>query len=241
MIPSETTSEIIWGAPLSTRATGHVLTSPQISSVFPSRSEIVTFRASFGEAVAQNGNVRLRSINHVIGNVASTNQDIPNRFSSSTQSESKGSASSVSLVPSNWEIYERCRKRFVQITVAEEIEYGLVAPSEVLLGEYFERYGSLIGNIVQHIYLNEIGNKSVLIALLKSLSTRAYRSVYPYAQTIAVAALASHNVEVREAGVRAFENWGHSEGIGVLKELIVTPRWLDEYRVETIEYLETLA
>lgn len=139
-----------------------------------------------------------------------------------------------------WAILEKCRSRFVEIAKREEVEYGLIAASEILLKEYFELYGHSFGDIVQHIYMMELGKGKVILSLLKYLSSKGYMDVYPYGQMVAMAALAHENIEVREAGIRSFEAWEHVNGKTVLSSLEVHPKWLDDYRKEVLQQLESL-
>ena len=57
---------------------------------------------------------------------------------------------------------------------------------------------------------------------------------------VALAALSNTHNEVREAGIRAYEKWANPNGIEILKSVSISWPWLEEYRLETIEYLETL-
>jgi hypothetical protein len=233
-------AEQIWGAPLSSSIAGHTFLVPSLSSL--NIQQKISFSNGFksaGPAITSKQSYTLNSFSSSMDNAPVTHHSASGSFLIESRTERASQRASNALPHANWDIFERCRKRFVQITATEDIEYGSIAPSEILLNEYFDRYEPLIGEIVQHMYLREIGNRPVIIALLKSFGGRKYHSVYPYAQTIAIAALSSQSVEVREAGVRAFESWGHKEGINVLKEVKIAPRWLDEYRLETIDYLES--
>ena len=46
---------------------------------------------------------------------------------------------------------------------------------------------------------------------------------------MAVAALSHADIEVRECGIRAFENWGNLHSLIVLENLEVSPPWLQDY------------
>lgn len=137
------------------------------------------------------------------------------------------------------EILEQCRKQFVKIAKVEQIEYGFSSASEALLQGFYDEYKDNLGPIVQHIFLREAANPRIIIPLLKGVSNFDYYDVYPYAQMVATAALGSRDPEIGEAGIRAFENWGKSEGIATLKNFKTPWPWLEEYRHETIAYLET--
>lgn len=137
------------------------------------------------------------------------------------------------------EFYERNRKRFVQLAQTENIEYGYESASEIMIHEIAEKSPSEIGGLIQHIYLRECSNQKVIVCILKAVSSLSYSSIYPYAQLMAIAALANSSAIVQEAGIRAFENWEHLEGIEPLRNAKTGWPWLETYRLETISYLES--
>lgn len=140
-----------------------------------------------------------------------------------------------------YEVLEQCRKEFVKTANSEHIEYGYGSASEQLLERFFQQYKSRTGAIIQHIYVRESGNPTVLISLLKAVSNFEYFQVYPHAQMMALAALSNVSLEVREAGIRAYENWENPDGLIALKAAETPWDWLESYRLSTIEYLESFA
>jgi len=138
------------------------------------------------------------------------------------------------------ELISRCHLRFVMVARNEEIEYGFVSASERLMKEMFQEFPDSIGAIAQGIFLLEIDKPAVLISLIKAISAIPYAAMWPYSQMIAISALANANEEVREAGIRAFEQWEHPDGIKLLKSTTTALSWLEEYKLATITYLESL-
>lgn len=137
------------------------------------------------------------------------------------------------------EFYEKYRKRFVQLAQTENLEYGYESASEIMIHEIAEKYPTKIGGLIQHIFLKECFNQKVIVCILKGVSSLSYASTYPYGQTMAIAALANSSAAVQEAGIRAFENWEHLDGIVPLKSTKTGWPWLENYRLETISYLES--
>ncbi|MNN53175.1 hypothetical protein D3C81_1679140 [compost metagenome] len=82
-----------------------------------------------------------------------------------------------------------------------------------------------------------MNDKNILLSLLKAISNLSYDSIYPFGQTVAVAALVNKDVEVIEGGIRAFENWGSPAGVSVLENTKLAFDWLELYRQQTIVYL----
>ena len=72
------------------------------------------------------------------------------------------------------------------------------------------------------------------------MSAFSYEVLLPYAPTLALAALSHCDEEVREGGIRAFEQWGHPSGINILRYTKTSWKWLEDYRLQTIAYLESI-
>lgn len=130
--------------------------------------------------------------------------------------------------------------KFKSTSRSNSLEYGMVSGCDELVSLWLKKSPSSFGAIINHIFLQSINDKYILLSLLKAISNVPYSSIYPFGQTIAVAALVNRDVEVAEGGIRAFENWGSSDGISVLESNKLAYDWLEIYREQTIEYLRDL-
>ncbi len=126
---------------------------------------------------------------------------------------------------------------FRRASRSDTLEYGMVSKCDELLLSWFEESPSQLGDVVSHIFLQSMNDKNVLLLLLKAISNLSYDAIYPFGQTVAVAALVNRDVEVIEGGIRAFENWGSRDGISVLENTQLAFDWLEIYRQQTITYL----
>tara|TARA_R110000868_G_scaffold318429_1_gene579167 strand:+ start:594 stop:782 length:189 start_codon:yes stop_codon:yes gene_type:complete len=54
---------------------------------------------------------------------------------------------------------------------------------------------------------------------------------------MALAALVHKNDEIKELGIRAFENWNSPNSLEVLKNVKIEANWLNEYLTQVIEDL----
>lgn len=136
--------------------------------------------------------------------------------------------------------YVEYHKQFTRAAKAESLEYGVYSACDALVAEWASKLGAELGAVVQNIYLESAGNKVNLLALIKAISMLDYDRLHPHGSMIALASLSHKDVEVIEAGIRAYEHWGSKAGILALKNARVRLDWLDDYRLETVKYLESL-
>lgn len=63
--------------------------------------------------------------------------------------------------------------------------------------------------------------------------------IFPQGKTMALAALSHKNDEVKELGVRAFENWNSLNSLEVLKNISFDSNWLQDYLNQVIKDLKS--
>lgn len=174
----------------------------------------------------------------------SASQSIPSLILTTQTSEAVKYKSTSILTGETYgfdeKLFDRCRREFVGTARREQIEHGFASASEQLVSKYLSLYPATCGGILQYIYIKESHDTAVALALVRGISFIDYDAIMPYGQMIALAALTNTNDEVREAGIRAYERWRCVDGIAVLKTIETSWDWLEQYRLETIEYLESL-
>jgi len=144
------------------------------------------------------------------------------------------------LAPKNSSKFDTYFHEFRRVARSEILEYGTSSNSDNLIEKWSKQHDFDFGGVLNHIFIKAVGNKNLQLALLKAVSSIAYESVYPHAQVQAMAALVIKDFEVAEAGIRAFENWGHKDGVHILENSVMAAAWLDDYRKQTITYLKEL-
>lgn len=123
---------------------------------------------------------------------------------------------------------------------SDVLEYGASSNTDSLVARWSQDKRVDFGGVINHIFLKTMGQKALQLLLLKAVSGIEYHLVHPHGQVQAMAALVIKDFEVAEAGIRAFENWGHKDGIVILENSKMSASWLDEYRLNTISYLKEL-
>lgn len=129
---------------------------------------------------------------------------------------------------------EKLHQQFVEVAREENFEYGYTQPSERLAKQIAKDVPGVFGDVVQGILLRESADPVVMVALLNAVASLPYEMVWPFGQTLAIAAIALPAIEVKDAAIRAYETWGHPEGVGILKNIECPWPWLDDYRKQVI-------
>ena len=128
--------------------------------------------------------------------------------------------------------------RLLQLLHEQDFEYGVDTPADELVRKCLDENEAIAKQWLNQLFVKNYGNQTVLIGILRVLSHFEYREVAPQGPTIALAALASSSAEVRECGIRAFENWSTLESLEVLKNVKCAEKWLDDYLQQVIADLK---
>jgi hypothetical protein len=83
--------------------------------------------------------------------------------------------------------------------------------------------------LLNELFLKNFHAPHIIVGVLHVISHFDYGLVSPEGPTMAIAALAHKDVEVREYAVKCFENWQHKDGIRVLEHIKADERWLQNY------------
>lgn len=123
--------------------------------------------------------------------------------------------------------------------IKEEIfEYGIENAADSFVQENLRNNSSYIKEWLNKLFLEHFADIGVTTGLLRIIAHLNYTEIAPTGPTIAVAALSHENAEVRECGIRAFENWGNTDTLGYLKHIKCKEKWLQNYLEQVISDLE---
>jgi hypothetical protein len=123
------------------------------------------------------------------------------------------------------------RANFLSAMLCEEsFETGMSTPSEEYIIKLYDTEGKIsVNNLLNKIYLDHLENTNIVLGLLHIISHFDYDIVHPQGQTMALASLSHKDDEVKEFGIKCFENWEHPDGIRILESVDVGAKWLKEY------------
>ncbi|MBF0510154.1 MAG: hypothetical protein HQK57_14670 [Deltaproteobacteria bacterium] len=85
------------------------------------------------------------------------------------------------------------------------------------------------------MFVDHSSDLKIMIGLLQVI---LHMDISPQGLIMAQMALAHPDAEVRECGVRAFENWGTIESLNILRTLKDQEEWLQEYIDQVVLDLE---
>lgn len=121
--------------------------------------------------------------------------------------------------------------------VEEDFEFGLKSRSELIISEQFSVNTLATRNWLNDIFIENFQNEKVLIGLLRIIGRFEEEIIFPQGHTMALAALVHRNDEIKELGIRAFENWNSLNSLEILKHIEVETIWLQEYLNQVIKDL----
>ena len=127
---------------------------------------------------------------------------------------------------------------FINCIKDEPFEFGFISKSEIIIKEQLEINAMATKNWLNELYLNNFSNETILIGILRLLGRFNETLIEPQGITMAMAAIIHKNNEIKELGVRAFENWGSRNCLRFLKTIHIEEKWLQEYIDDIIIDLE---
>ena len=128
--------------------------------------------------------------------------------------------------------------RLLRLLREQDFEYGVDTPADELVRKSFSENRSIAKQWLNQLFVENYGDKVVLTGILRVLSHFEYQEVAPQGPTMALAALVNVSPEVRECGIRAFENWSTLQSLEVLKNVKCEEEWLNDYLQQVIAELK---
>lgn len=119
----------------------------------------------------------------------------------------------------------------------EDFEFGMRSRSELIIREQFSINTLATRNWLNEIFIENFPNEKILLGLLRIIGRFEEEVIFPQGHTMALAALVHKNDEIKELGIRAFENWNSPNSLDMLKNVKVEADWLSEYLTQVIEDL----
>lgn len=124
---------------------------------------------------------------------------------------------------------EKYTNDFLRIIREQDFEYGFESMADKFIKQLMNQNKAVTREWLNRLFLRYFGDIKIISGLVQVLSHIEYAEIYPEGPTIALAALSHNNIEVRECGIRAFENWGTLESLHILEGLRFTEKWMQEY------------
>lgn len=126
----------------------------------------------------------------------------------------------------------------INLIYEEDFEFGYISRSQVLIEEQFQVNKLATRNWLNKIFIEHFKDEKIVIGLLRIIGRFDEDTIFPQGQTMAMSALIHKNDEIKELGIRAFENWCSLKSYEVLKTIEISSDWLKEYLDDVISNLE---
>lgn len=134
---------------------------------------------------------------------------------------------------------EKITPQFLSIIKDEDFELGQRSNSINLIEEQLNINKIATQNWFNTLYLDYFkSDEKILLSLLKVVEYLNEEFFFPTGQTMAISALSHKNDEIKEMGVRIFENQCSIESYELLKNVKVDTTWLQQYIDQVVEDLE---
>lgn len=116
----------------------------------------------------------------------------------------------------------------------DSFEPGVTSAAEKYVERWLVDEPLLVQIGVGKVFLTCNTNERRLIGILSIVAHLEHHLFHPMNELIALSALTHPSVEVKECAVRAYEYWEDPKLAERLVGRELTPRWLDDYRLEVI-------
>jgi hypothetical protein len=119
---------------------------------------------------------------------------------------------------------------FLSLIKYEDFDFGHSSESIKLVEEQIAINKIATQNWLNGLYIKYFSSdEKVLIGLLRIIEFIDVELLSPTAETIALASLSNKNDEIKELGIRFFENWISIDSLNILNNLEVESVWLQKY------------
>jgi len=129
-------------------------------------------------------------------------------------------------------------KQFIETILEESFEFGIKSKSEKIIEEQLKINALATRNWLNEIFIDYFNDEKIIIGILRIIGRFDESLIFPQGQTMALAALNHKNAEIKELGIRAFENWGSYNSLRILENISINIDWLNEYKNQVVEDLK---
>lgn len=129
-------------------------------------------------------------------------------------------------------------EKFLQSIRDSEFEFGYDSLLDVFVREHIAENALATKEWMNSLFIENYNNTEIAVGILRVIAHLGYDEIAPQGPTMALAGLVHASLEVRECGIRAFENWGTMECLKVLRSVKCSEDWLSDYVNQVVKDLE---
>lgn len=125
--------------------------------------------------------------------------------------------------------FKKYKNKIIQLINENDFEYGYSSKLDEFILELIKINRLATKELLNDLLIEEYNDASIVCGLLRTVSHIDYDEITPQGDTMALAALSHIDLEVKECGIRAFENWANSESLSVLESTNIDNPFLQNY------------
>ena len=129
-------------------------------------------------------------------------------------------------------------RELLQLIADSDFEYGYGTAIDIFLKNRLAENALATKDWLNSVFIENFNDVSIVTGILRTIAHLDYDDIMPQGPTMSLAALTHSNVEVRECGIRTFENWANLDCLKILKTITPAEKWLQEYVSKVISDLE---
>ena len=130
--------------------------------------------------------------------------------------------------------------KFLGLIRESEFEFGYDSAADLFIRERLAENALATKEWINLLFIENFHDVVTASGILRVLAHLKYFEIAPQGPTIALAALSHTALEVRECGIRVFENWETTDCLRILKSLSCPEQWMKDYVRQIITDLEEL-
>ena len=134
---------------------------------------------------------------------------------------------------------ERAVTEITNLISKDEYIDGEISSSEKYMEEAYRSDDfDCVKEALMKVYTKYYSDSDTVSGILMMISRVPYDSVDPQGTLMALGLLTHKDLEVRDKAIQCFERWNSKKGLGILKNIECSPKWLQDYAEKVIEYIE---
>lgn len=161
-----------------------------------------------------------------------------NNASSSNEVKENASENDRAIVKAVDRYSIQQQNHFLSLIENDNFEFGYRTNAEKFLEERLLEDPLKTKEWLNTVFNLNFGSTDFMVKILHIMGGIEYELINPQGTTMAVMATRNPDEEVKELGIRVFENWGNTDALHVLKSIKCEESWLQEYLDEVIQDLE---
>lgn len=120
-------------------------------------------------------------------------------------------------------------EQLIQCIKEQHFEYGITSVADKLVSEQMKINALATKHTINKLFTDNYDKPDILIGLLQIISRMPVEQISSEGHTMATAAIAHQNIEVKETAIRCFENWEDTKSLEILQNISVDVAWLQDY------------